>query len=144
VIRALAFVLLATADRYPSASRTAQSPALAPCPDTPNCVSTAAADSAKRMAAWPFTVPVATARAAVEQIVRAHPRTHIIDTREDYVHATFTSRIFRFVDDVEFRIDTTTRTVHFRSASRVGHSDLGVNRRRMTALREDFLRSVRQ
>jgi uncharacterized protein (DUF1499 family) len=144
VIPALAFVLLASADRYTPASRMAQSPALAPCPERPNCVSTAATDSAKHMNAWSFTVPAATARAAIEQIVRAHPRTNIIDTREDYVHATFTSRIFRFVDDVEFRIDTTTRTVHFRSASRVGYSDLGVNRRRMTALREDFLRSVQQ
>lgn len=121
----------------------AQSPALAPCPGTPNCVSTTATDHAQRMEGWSFTAPMATVRAALEQIVRAQPRTAIVDAREDYLHATFTSRLFRFVDDVEFLIDPATRTVHFRSASRTGRSDLGVNRKRMTALRDAFVQQVK-
>ena len=50
-----------------------------------------------------------------------------------YLHATFVSRIFRFVDDLELRADG--ETIHVRSASRVGYSDLGVNRKRVEALR---------
>jgi uncharacterized protein (DUF1499 family) len=121
----------------------AQSAALAPCPDTPNCVSTMATDSTKRMEAWPFTAPAPAVRAALEQVVRALPRTAIVTAREDYLHATVTSRIFRFVDDVEFHIDTAAGVVHFRSASRVGRSDLGVNRKRMNALRDAFTRTVK-
>ena len=50
---------------------------------------------------------------------------------EAYLHYEFTSLLLRFVDDVEFLFDEATKTVHFRSASRTGYSDLGVNRRRM-------------
>jgi uncharacterized protein (DUF1499 family) len=49
-------------------------------------------------------------------------------------HAEFTSALFRFVDDVEFLLDDSTRTIHLRSASRIGNSDLGVNRKRVEVL----------
>jgi uncharacterized protein (DUF1499 family) len=56
----------------------------------------------------------------------------------DYLWATFTSRVFRFVDDLELRMDRDARVVHVRSASRVGYSDLGVNRKRVERLRATF------
>jgi hypothetical protein len=55
-----------------------------------------------------------------------------------YVHAKFTSRFFRFVDDVEFCIDDDLRIIHVRSSSRVGYFDFGVNRRRVERIRAKF------
>lgn len=52
-----------------------------------------------------------------------------------YLHYEFTSLLLRFVDDVEFLFDEEAKTIHFRSASRVGYGDLGVNRRRMEDIR---------
>ncbi len=116
---------------------------LAPCPPTRNCVSTTTTDRSKRMDPWPFTVSADAAQARVVAIVRAEPRTAIVEQAPGYVRATFTSRLFRFVDDVEFVIDADQRLVHFRSASRVGESDLGVNRRRMERLQRAFLAADR-
>jgi uncharacterized protein (DUF1499 family) len=62
----------------------------------------------------------------------------IQEDREGYLWATFTSRVFRFVDDVEFRMVSTDGMIHVRSGSRVGYSDLGVNRRRVEKLRALF------
>ena len=79
---------------------------------------------------------------ALELIQRAvddqFSRCRIVAERHDYLRYEFTSFVFRFVDDVEFLIDQDTKLIHFRSASRVGHSDLGANRRRMVRFREAF------
>jgi uncharacterized protein (DUF1499 family) len=56
----------------------------------------------------------------------------------DYLAATFTSTVFRFVDDLELRIDRDQKTIHLRSASRVGRSDLGANRKRVEHLKNSF------
>lgn len=52
----------------------------------------------------------------------------------DGVDAVFVTSVLRFKDDVSFRIDSDAKLIHFRSASRVGHSDLGANRKRMNEL----------
>jgi uncharacterized protein (DUF1499 family) len=111
---------------------------LAPCPSTPNCVSTQAADEQHRMAPIPWDGSPEAAIQRIRSIVEAEHRTKIVTQGPDYIHAEFTSALFRFVDDVEFFIDTENGFVHFRSASRAGYSDLGVNRRRMNAIRSQF------
>jgi uncharacterized protein (DUF1499 family) len=58
----------------------------------------------------------------------------VVTVEPNYVHAEFRSAIFRFVDDVEFLFDDKAKRLHFRSASRLGRSDFGVNRKRMTEL----------
>jgi len=58
-----------------------------------------------------------------------------IDTADGYARAEFRSRVFRFVDDLELRLDTAHNCIQVRSASRVGHSDLGANRDRVERLR---------
>ena len=58
--------------------------------------------------------------------------------KDDYLAVTFTSSIFRFVDDLEIRIDTDQQLIHLRSASRVGRSDGGVNRKRLERLKMAF------
>lgn len=63
------------------------------------------------------------------------PRTKLVDESDTYLHYEFTSLLLRFVDDVEFVLDDETKTIHFRSASRTGYGDFGVNRRRMEDIR---------
>lgn len=68
--------------------------------------------------------------------VNTMPRSKIVEQDSQYLRAEFTSMIFRFVDDVEFFIDDKEKVIQFRSASRIGYSDLGANRRRMNLLCE--------
>jgi uncharacterized protein (DUF1499 family) len=63
------------------------------------------------------------------------PRTKLVQEDDGYLHYEFTSLLLRFVDDVEFLFDDETKTIHFRSASRTGYGDFGVNRRRMEDIR---------
>jgi uncharacterized protein (DUF1499 family) len=105
--------------------------ALSPCPGTPNCVSTETDDPRHAMSAIPFTDAPEAAQARARAALAAEPRTRVVLERPGYLHAESRSRLFRFVDDVEVLIDATARVIRFRSASRVGRSDLGVNRKRM-------------
>jgi uncharacterized protein (DUF1499 family) len=109
---------------------------LAPCPSSPNCVSTQAEDPGHHIDPIPFTGSAADARALLNKALTSLPRTQVITETEDYLHVECTSLIFRFVDDVEFWIDVPNQLIHFRSASRVGRSDLGVNRARMETVRQ--------
>jgi uncharacterized protein (DUF1499 family) len=111
---------------------------LAPCPNTPNCVSSQAEDDAPRIAPIPFDGDADEALARLKAVLAAQPRTTIISAEGDYLHAECASLLFRFVDDVEFLVDRDAKVIHFRSASRIGRSDLGVNRKRMEAIRKDF------
>jgi uncharacterized protein (DUF1499 family) len=111
---------------------------LAPCPNTPNCVSTQADDDAHRMDPIPFDGDAEEAMARLKAVLAARPRTTVISADGNYLRAECVSLLFRFVDDVEFLVDPEAKVIHFRSASRVGRSDLGVNRKRMEEIRKDF------
>jgi uncharacterized protein (DUF1499 family) len=111
---------------------------LAPCPSSPNCVSTQADDEVHKIEPITFTGSTADAMTKLKQAIATLPRTHIVMERADYLHVECTSMTFRFVDDVELWIDEANHVIHFRSASRVGHSDLGINRARMEAIRAAF------
>ena len=108
---------------------------LAPCPSSPNCVSSQAGDDVHRIAPFPFTGTAGAATGRLTAIVRSLPRTTVVAVTETYLHAEFRSAVFRFVDDVEFLADESAGVIQVRSASRVGSSDLGVNRRRIEAIR---------
>jgi uncharacterized protein (DUF1499 family) len=111
---------------------------LAPCPQSPNCVSSQSADELHFIAPLSYDGSRAEAREKLVSIVQSMKRSSIISKEDTYIHAEFTSALFRFVDDVEFYLDDTAKTIHMRSASRVGYSDLGVNRRRIEAIRSKF------
>jgi uncharacterized protein (DUF1499 family) len=113
---------------------------LAPCPETPNCVSSQAPadDAVHRMEPIPFDGPPEVAMRRLKAALATLPRVHIVSETDRYLHAEFTSLVFRFIDDVEFAIDDGAKVIHFRSASRVGRSDLGANRRRMEAVQKAF------
>ncbi len=111
---------------------------LTPCPTSPNCVSTQADDDQHRIEPIASSLPAEDSLDCLRQVLAEMPRVTIITERPDYLHAEFRSALFRFVDDVEFFIVPNEQTIHFRSASRVGHGDLGVNRSRMELIRQRF------
>lgn len=111
---------------------------LSPCPNSPNCVSTQELSEVHRIDPIPYTGTAEQAHAALLEVIGSMPRARVVTNNDKYIHAEFTSRIFRFVDDVEFVIDDKDRLIHFRSASRLGYSDLGVNRKRMEEIRKRF------
>jgi len=73
--------------------------------------------------------------ARIAQVVEALPGARIVERRDDYLYAQFTTAVMRFVDDVEFWFDPVAAVVQVRSASRVGRKDLGVNRVRIESIR---------
>ncbi len=111
---------------------------LAPCPSSPNCVSSDAKDSFHRVPAFQLALPAGDAWLVVRETVASLPRTAIITESPDYLHAECSSAIFGFVDDLELQLRTAQGLIAVRSASRLGYGDLGVNRRRVENLR-DFL-----
>jgi uncharacterized protein (DUF1499 family) len=108
---------------------------LAPCPSRPNCVSTLAEDAAHRVEPLALRVPAAQgwARCAMRW-PRCRARM-IVATGDGYLRAETTSRLFRFVDDLEALPPGRRARIDVRSASRVGYSDAGVNRARRSAAR---------
>ena len=108
---------------------------LPPCPSTPNCVSTEAPvdDATHYLAPLPLPdgLDPEAALDALEAVIRSEPRTVILGRASLRLTATDRSSVFRFVDDVEARVDPDARVLHARSAARVGRGDLGVNRRRL-------------
>jgi len=114
----------------------------APCPSYPNCVSSQSSDSVHAIEPLTFSGPLPEAHAAIKQILLGMKRAAIITETGTYIHAEFTSAIFRFVDDVEFWFDENGKVIHVRSASRVGHSDLGVNRKRVEDIRARWMAKV--
>lgn len=107
---------------------------LAPCPSSPNCVSSLATDDGHRVA--PLVIPgdAAAQMAALLAVVGDMPRTEIQAQADNYLWVVFTSRLLRFRDDVEFLLGP-GGAVQVRSASRLGYSDLGVNRKRVETIR---------
>ena len=101
--------------------------ALAPCPSPAHC---ARAD-------WPVADPQA-ALAALQPVLAAMPRTTLLERADGYLHATASSALFGFVDDVELYADTAHGLLQARSVSRLGDSDLGVNGRRLEALQQSL------
>ncbi|MBD2566452.1 DUF1499 domain-containing protein [Anabaena lutea] len=108
---------------------------LASCPASPNCVVSQNADAKHSIEPIPYHLDHDTAREILLKVLTVVPRTEVIEQTDNYIHALSKSRIFKFVDDVEFYLPADESVIHIRSASRVGDSDLGVNRRRMEQIR---------
>ena len=110
-------------------------PSLEPCPSSPNCVVSQNGDEEHTIEPISYQSDRATAKETLLKVLSVIPRTEVTEQTDDYIHAESTSRIFKFVDDVEFYFPENEDVIHLRSASRVGESDLGVNRRRMEQIR---------
>jgi uncharacterized protein (DUF1499 family) len=108
---------------------------LAPCPASPNCVSSQATDADHRVAPIAYTGDAAAALVRLAHMIAAQPGATIVAQHDGYIYATFQTPLMGFVDDVEFLVDPAQRVIQVRSASRLGTSDFGVNRKRIEALR---------
>lgn len=111
---------------------------LAACPSSPNCVCSQDADPAHAIAPLAFHGTATDAMAVLKQVLARQPRVRVVAETPNYLHAEFRTRLCRFVDDVEFHVVEKEHVIHVRSASRVGYSDLGTNRRRVEGLRREF------
>jgi uncharacterized protein (DUF1499 family) len=109
-----------------------------PCPNTPNCVSSLAPQGPRRMAPIPYQGSLEAARKRLMGIIGKSPRATVVQSTATYVKVEFRSKIFSFIDDVEFEFHDGSKLIHFRSASRTGYYDFGVNRRRMEAMSREF------
>ena len=113
---------------------------LAACPTKPNSVSSHAdpADRYHYIAPLKFSRDAKSAMQRLLKVVQAQPRTEIVQQTDTYLYAEFSTALMGYVDDVEFLLVPEPKTIHVRSASRLGRSDLGVNRKRVEALRAEF------
>lgn len=113
---------------------------LAPCPKSPNCVvSQGDEDAEHAIAPLTYDSDMASAVAKLREVVEAQEGSKIIEQSDTYLYAEFASKLMGFVDDVEFYFSPTDPgTIHVRSAARLGKSDLGVNRKRIEAIRSAF------
>jgi len=111
---------------------------LKPCPNRPNCVSTQTDQKDKKRNPIAYSGSLTEAKAKLRSIVEEMKRTELITESENYLHYTFKTWPIPFTDDVEFLFDEEAKLIHFRSASRVGHSDLGVNGKRMAKVKAAF------
>ena len=110
---------------------------LAPCPESPNCVSSFEniKDETHYIKAYAIkqTKPESTWN-SLKSIIEKNDSAEIISADDSYIYAEFTSGIMRFVDDTEFMLDTENKLIHLRSASRLGYRDFNVNRERLESI----------
>jgi len=116
--------------------------ALAPCPATPNCVSSQAQDEAHGIAPLHYDDSSDVAFRQVKAILQSQPHAELVKVGDRYLYAEFTSNLMGFVDDVEFYLDPGEKVIQVRSASRLGESDLGVNRQRIETIRAALSQKV--
>lgn len=102
------------------------------CPESPNCVSSYESSEEHAIAALDGNLN------QVQQILVAMDGANIVEQSNNYLYAEFTSSLMGYVDDVEFLYDAASNTTQVRSASRVGYSDMGANRKRIEAIRSQL------
>ena len=111
---------------------------LHPCPDRPNCVSSQGATDEQILLPLGYSTDRATACAKIKQIVQSQENATIVAETTNYLHVEFRSKVMGFVDDMEFWFPEDQPVIHLRSASRLGYSDFGVNRKRVQHIRTLF------
>ncbi|MEM1426795.1 MAG: DUF1499 domain-containing protein [Cyanobacteria bacterium P01_H01_bin.130] len=117
---------------------------LQPCPSSPNCVCsyTPLTDPQHAIEPLSFTGSDEAAWAALTKIVKGFDNTTVVTEEGDYLYAEFTTSLMGFVDDVEFALNRDEQLIHVRSASRLGQSDLGLNRQRVDSIRAELDRAI--
>ncbi len=108
---------------------------LAPMPKSPNAVSSQTEDPEKRVDPFPFKANLADSVEAVLKALDSYGNITVIEKKQDYIHAVSTTPTMHYHDDIEFYFNQADGIVEFRSGSRIGHSDMGLNRERYEALK---------
>jgi len=107
---------------------------LTACPDSPNCVNSQASDERHAIEPLPLKGSTEETQAHLKALLSEEPRVTLMEEAPGYLRAEFSSKLMRFVDDVEFMIGGAA--VDVRSASRLGYADFDVNRERIEHLRQ--------
>ncbi len=108
------------------------------CPSTPNCVSSQSLDTEHKITPLSYNASAEDAFKTAKTVIQSFKQSQIERETDNYIYAEFTIPVVGFVDDVEFLLDKEAKVIHVRSASRLGESDLGVNRKRIETIRAKF------
>ncbi|MDI9244754.1 DUF1499 domain-containing protein [Marinobacter sp. CHS3-4] len=111
---------------------------LAACPGKPNCVSSQASSASHRVPPLPLSGEPAADMKRLKEVVNKLPGASLVEEDKHYLYFECASKLLGFVDDLEFYCDPAEEVIHVRSASRLGYSDLGVNRKRIEGIRRKF------
>jgi len=111
---------------------------LKPCPKSPNCVSSQSLDNRHKLDPLKYTGTIEEGKGRIKEIIATFKRTRLVTEQINYLHYEFRTATFKFVDDVEFYFNDADKLIHFRSAARLGWSDLGVNKKRMLKVSEMY------
>ena len=133
----LLFLVVLSCQGAKTATNGPASPNLKPCPDSPNCVSSLAADNRYYVKPFELFQSPEDSMRVIKKAILSFPRTSLITEGDCYLHAECRTH-FGFVDDVEFMIDEMKSVIDVRSASRIGYWDMGVNRKRVEELRTRY------
>lgn len=110
------------------------------CPPTPNCVSSEASAPHQKIAPFPLPENPEKCWSILTNILTDTPQLKIKHQDQQRLHAIATTRIMRFKDDLYF--ERRADHIAVKSASRIGYSDLGANRRRLEAIRERYVTAL--
>ncbi|MGQ0620038.1 MAG: DUF1499 domain-containing protein [Panacagrimonas sp.] len=111
---------------------------LAGCDGGPHCVSSQSKNQDRRIAPISYSGTREEARRHLLAVLGATPRLKLVASTPDYVHAEITTRLMRYVDDVEFLFSPTQPSIDVRSSSRIGYYDFQTNRDRIEDIRVRF------
>jgi uncharacterized protein (DUF1499 family) len=112
--------------------------ALSGCYPLPNCVSSETWILYNRTSAFEPAIPAEDAWVKIKDVIRDMPRTEIVEENSVYVHAKCTSRVFRFVDNLELLRHPDRNRISVRSSSAIAIWDFLVNHRRVYTLRKQL------
>jgi len=131
----LLFVLWRWMPRGEAPALGAHAGQLSPCPLSPNAVSSQTESEAHRVDPLPARGTPSDALKRCRTACLAEPGTRLISETDSYLRFEVVTRWWRFIDDLECLYDPASNAIQVRSASRIGHSDLGTNRRRVERIR---------
>ncbi|KIL48776.1 hypothetical protein KP77_19870 [Jeotgalibacillus alimentarius] len=115
---------------------------LLPLKDKPNNVSTQTDHDDKRMEPFPYRGSKEESKKRIKSILESMNNIVIKNENDQMVYAIATSSFFKFKDDIDFLFSDEEQVIHYRSASRVGYSDMGVNKKRMNTIRELYMEEI--
>jgi uncharacterized protein (DUF1499 family) len=115
---------------------------LRPCPTSPNCVCSEVPVEGAFVEPLSYTTTVEDAWRNIKQAI-VDTGGVVVTEQDGYLHARYETPLMRYIDDVELRLDANHQVIHIRSASRVGQSDLGANRKRVARIRAAFAKQSR-
>ena len=113
---------------------------LQPVEDKPNSVSSQTDLQRNYMEPIPYAGNRLQSQSKIKAILTNMKRIELVEEQDNYLHYVEKSKVFKSKDDVEFYFDDSNQMIQFRSKSRVGYSDFGVNRKRMKKITDAYKR----